>query len=280
MLCRWLGTRYNRWIFGDSVCHGLVCVGLCPRCSGSALTPPVYTMILTQPVTAVLWCCNRHPGRLFASQGLWEDASRDLSAGLRGDPNDVRCAQTFSEGYNLHARVRAIGDTNQCRASDTTFSSVGFQRQQARHRISLILNSLSHQHTCPNATISKFGYFPTLGAYLEMSLAPSGSPLARVVSVVLGGCIFPAGNASTPDQLEGYRLRGNALIHVSEINLSRLAGLCCAPVLGFYSSCGAAHLAFAAFRKTTRTPRAEILVCLIVKNPLGLVSSIFTICYL
>lgn len=90
---------------------------------------------------------------------------------------------------------------------------------------------LSPAHFCPNATISKFGYFPTLGVYLEMSLAPSGSPLARVVSVVLDGCIFPTGNASTPDQLEGYRLRGNALIHVSEINLSRLAGLCCAPVL-------------------------------------------------
>ncbi|CAM9844980.1 unnamed protein product [Ectocarpus fasciculatus] len=27
--------------------------------------------------------------RLFASQELWEDASRDLSAGLRGDPNDT-----------------------------------------------------------------------------------------------------------------------------------------------------------------------------------------------
>ena len=30
--------------------------------------------------------------RVFASQGLWEDASRDLSAGLRADPNDVRYA--------------------------------------------------------------------------------------------------------------------------------------------------------------------------------------------
>ncbi|CAM9211785.1 unnamed protein product [Ectocarpus sp. 6 AP-2014] len=27
--------------------------------------------------------------RLFASQERWEDASRDLSAGLRGDPNDT-----------------------------------------------------------------------------------------------------------------------------------------------------------------------------------------------
>ncbi|CAM9547605.1 unnamed protein product, partial [Pylaiella littoralis] len=27
--------------------------------------------------------------RLFASRGLWEDASRDLSAGLRVDPNDT-----------------------------------------------------------------------------------------------------------------------------------------------------------------------------------------------
>lgn len=54
-----------------------------------------YVLSMTLYVYIMPTFTPRLPGRfsrdrLYASQERWDDASRDLSTGLRGDPNDVR----------------------------------------------------------------------------------------------------------------------------------------------------------------------------------------------
>lgn len=145
------------------------------------------------PFLSLFYHCGRtdRPKRLFASQGLWEDASRDLSAGLRGDQNDVRNASTFARNI-VYMRVLALRCTWCC--GRKTMSRGGYCFPV------LIYNLLSSTASRQTATCSltrtnnisegktkaKSGYFPdTWRRFGYFPLLSSGSSPALVFWAVV-----------------------------------------------------------------------------------------------
>ncbi len=169
------------------------------------MTHPTYC-------SALLACINR----VFASQGRWEDASRDLSAGLRADPNDVRRVEELKKPMSSHlCRIaaakrtimlpitRAINENWQLLAPVLPVCHRAEKQSQIRREYSQ-------------------GFIRGL-VFLFLFYCTDRVPISRPFRAhspadLTARCSWKirAGNVglSYPQQLDGYLLRGNALLHV------------------------------------------------------------------